>query len=476
MPGIGRNDPCPCGSGKKYKKCCLAKDEAARFAVPPAGTPSSASEDEPPEDDAFEAYEPEPSPAGAKTWEDDDEETSPESGADAGEDPVPYPQPPEDLPALSPAANALVEEWWETAKTFFGKTRDADAMLLHLTRFMDRHPALVAHLELEHEYLFELGGELGRRREWSRYADLLLRFRTEHPEAYARSFGYFDYDLIVEQLVRGRPGDIPRFFHFFHQYPDSDVDNAWRVIELLAWTGLQDALFEFVKPLPPPPETPPDTCGFSISPEWLGFAQYVPFLDARADPATAARELVEAMDSLIVRDGPCGEEDSVEFELRRCLEPSATGDFRTCRKRAEVAEFYRGVAWNFRGFLHASKGFPWARSHFLAQTLERHWRRRAEGGKPRDPFPFDAQDMETFVCRTCRNFTVIDGVRAASFLEAVWHFADYLPACGLVAESERDRVREACGDLFRRCLPTFDSTDPVPRLMPEFPNMRIDGL
>jgi len=20
---VGRNDPCPCGSGKKYKKCCL---------------------------------------------------------------------------------------------------------------------------------------------------------------------------------------------------------------------------------------------------------------------------------------------------------------------------------------------------------------------------------------------------------------------------------------------------------------------
>ncbi|MGA3212013.1 MAG: SEC-C metal-binding domain-containing protein, partial [Terriglobales bacterium] len=22
---VGRNDPCPCGSGKKYKKCCGAK-------------------------------------------------------------------------------------------------------------------------------------------------------------------------------------------------------------------------------------------------------------------------------------------------------------------------------------------------------------------------------------------------------------------------------------------------------------------
>ncbi len=24
LRGVGRNDPCPCGSGKKYKKCCLA--------------------------------------------------------------------------------------------------------------------------------------------------------------------------------------------------------------------------------------------------------------------------------------------------------------------------------------------------------------------------------------------------------------------------------------------------------------------
>jgi hypothetical protein len=25
QPQVGRNDPCPCGSGKKYKKCCLKK-------------------------------------------------------------------------------------------------------------------------------------------------------------------------------------------------------------------------------------------------------------------------------------------------------------------------------------------------------------------------------------------------------------------------------------------------------------------
>ncbi|MFB3854157.1 MAG: SEC-C metal-binding domain-containing protein [Vicinamibacterales bacterium] len=30
---LGRNDPCHCGSGKKYKHCCLEKDQAAARAA-----------------------------------------------------------------------------------------------------------------------------------------------------------------------------------------------------------------------------------------------------------------------------------------------------------------------------------------------------------------------------------------------------------------------------------------------------------
>jgi tetratricopeptide (TPR) repeat protein len=39
MAKPGRNDPCPCGSGKKYKRCCLEKDQAAERARA-AATPS----------------------------------------------------------------------------------------------------------------------------------------------------------------------------------------------------------------------------------------------------------------------------------------------------------------------------------------------------------------------------------------------------------------------------------------------------
>jgi hypothetical protein len=49
---LGRNEPCHCGSGKKYKHCCLAKDEEAEWALleeqAKAAQPPTPPEDEPP--------------------------------------------------------------------------------------------------------------------------------------------------------------------------------------------------------------------------------------------------------------------------------------------------------------------------------------------------------------------------------------------------------------------------------------------
>lgn len=40
FPGaVGRNDICPCGSGKKYKKCCMIKMEKQRKPRTPNPTP-----------------------------------------------------------------------------------------------------------------------------------------------------------------------------------------------------------------------------------------------------------------------------------------------------------------------------------------------------------------------------------------------------------------------------------------------------
>ena len=54
---VGRNDPCPCGSGKKYKKCCMRKDEelahkaSSMTRVPETPKPPTPETPEPPPPD-----------------------------------------------------------------------------------------------------------------------------------------------------------------------------------------------------------------------------------------------------------------------------------------------------------------------------------------------------------------------------------------------------------------------------------------
>lgn len=44
MSNIGRNDPCHCGSSKKYKKCCWPKDAAAAAQLPSADVAGAAAD------------------------------------------------------------------------------------------------------------------------------------------------------------------------------------------------------------------------------------------------------------------------------------------------------------------------------------------------------------------------------------------------------------------------------------------------
>ena len=44
LGAVGGKEPCPCGSGKKYKHCCYPKDRAAEAASAQAAKPAAKSE------------------------------------------------------------------------------------------------------------------------------------------------------------------------------------------------------------------------------------------------------------------------------------------------------------------------------------------------------------------------------------------------------------------------------------------------
>ncbi len=61
----GRNEPCHCGSGRKYKHCCLEKDEAAEAAARAKATAGAAAQ---PAEPAREAPRPTPKHQTDQPW------------------------------------------------------------------------------------------------------------------------------------------------------------------------------------------------------------------------------------------------------------------------------------------------------------------------------------------------------------------------------------------------------------------------
>jgi hypothetical protein len=69
---LGRNEPCHCGSGKKYKHCCLEKDEAAarqaRAKAAAAAAKKAAAEKPAEEAEPEKATQPPPRHATRQPW------------------------------------------------------------------------------------------------------------------------------------------------------------------------------------------------------------------------------------------------------------------------------------------------------------------------------------------------------------------------------------------------------------------------
>jgi hypothetical protein len=148
MSKIGRNDPCPCGSGKKYKKCCLLKEQQG---YEQKRSVAGRRKDE--TDDFFEDLPAEPT--GLRD-ENEAMEASAQSLLELEDEPFVSRTISDEVPEIGEEENALVDAWW----TAYQGMKDPDKIIRHLDGFFQAHPGLVTNLELHHEVLFELGDQL----------------------------------------------------------------------------------------------------------------------------------------------------------------------------------------------------------------------------------------------------------------------------------------------------------------------------
>ena len=231
MSKLGRNDPCPCGSGKKYKKCCLAQDEQRRREDARPDDLSTLFEDIPVREDVYDESD---------ALEDFEEPST----AEIDQEPYVGKTISDDEPEISEAEQALVDAWWDDYK----KLKDPDEILRHLNDFFDAHPDLVENLALHYEVLFELGAQLVEAGRSGEYIALLKQVRERFPDAYLKSYSYYDRDIIFYEVTeRGCSAGIEDYLPWFEEYPVAGVDNLFEVIDFLMVTECDKAVMRLLE-------------------------------------------------------------------------------------------------------------------------------------------------------------------------------------------------------------------------------------
>jgi SEC-C motif len=179
---VGRNDPCPCGSGKKYKKCCLAKDEAAQRV-------------------AARAFQPPP---------------------------LPPPPPP------SPLEQAQSKLWQE-----FEATKRAEQPALF-------RRALAEGEVLDAEYAFEMLCAIRDHHDRVIFADALDALRAQRPELYQHDASYYLDWQIADALATGDLSSLPALGLALAATAGKDLDSFYDTLERLMYHGQLDLIAQMM--------------------------------------------------------------------------------------------------------------------------------------------------------------------------------------------------------------------------------------
>jgi hypothetical protein len=185
----GRNQPCPCGSGKKYKKCCLDKDQAEMRAQ------SEARKLLPLASDDASLYEP-------QEWDED-----------------PF------LEELYPRFNSA----------------DFAERLVLFQKLVNQRQGAAGDLFDLFALLQESATDSMARRELNR---VLVEIRQVRPDCWEHDLGYYANFFLINALALGETDEIRVYFLEASRQPARHIDLYDQTLDLLAYHGRHQELTE----------------------------------------------------------------------------------------------------------------------------------------------------------------------------------------------------------------------------------------
>lgn len=208
----GRNDPCHCGSGKKYKKCCLASDLAAEQSKPAKPLGSRSSDRGPVDDD---------------------------DGADEIQRPKPLQRPAEPIPdpePLDPKMEAINARWTEFENAAEDVRRELFIKTLDEPELMDDEMAF----EMLNN-LYDSTIASGERDVWD---NLVEQLHQRLPDVYETSRKYYLGRQITNAIASHDPEQVKTLAKQMAELAGDDIDLYGRVVDQLAYHGMLEVLSE----------------------------------------------------------------------------------------------------------------------------------------------------------------------------------------------------------------------------------------
>ncbi len=430
MKKPGRNDPCHCGSGKKYKKCCLTKDAAI-------------------EDDSAQQEYVKPFTDGSilesdffddELVKDMDEVFEDAFDKDDGD------------PEIAEEDEKLVDEWWEKYQAL----KDPLDERQHLDKFIKAHPDLVIHLGPLQQVLFELGDGYLRLGKIDDHIQLLLKIREEFPDTYLKSSGYYDSDIIAWLISKNRAGEVSGFLENYINDPADSVEQLFYVVDLLQAADMTSDLLHLIKNVYEIICNSDDVFGgYGILAPIIAeiFTKYL-------KPDFSDDDFGDLIDNLKKITIELNNEVYTQSYWRPVFEtifrPYTIWEPLRPVTNKKIRKMHDDMSINYMRFLKEKTGISWVSANYYNMLIREYLHSWHDNTKKRNHalFDFSKNVMDKLIGELTNEMGIfVDVTKIMGMFNAIFYFAEYLEVCGNIDHNQASTIQNDCIGFYNKIYP-----------------------
>ncbi len=421
MKKIGRNDPCHCGSGKKYKKCCFNKDK----------NEGKLKKIELEKEKEIKNLE-----RGDKMLE-ELRKFFPALGNDEDYNYFDFEN--SDNPKISEEEQQKVIEWWEKYKNL----EDIDELKQHFDDFLNNNSAdVIANLGIHNKIFFELLDKFIEKGRVDEIITYLIDFRKNYPEIYEKSAEFYDFEVITWHVSKDRKDEVKNYFNYFEQNPIKNEEKLFETINFLYATNNAELIIPLIKKIYKEVNNSNDLFNGHQIVDGLNVEIYSKYLDKEINTENIEKLTDELKELEIDFDDHFY--DIIFWENRLKYIIKKYDKWNNSSKNEELFNYFLfEISSNFMRFLHEEKNITYISAQYYGQLIYKYYLKSFENEEVfENIFSFEEDEIDQIIGSLSKYYLSISITKSLSLLNTLYYFAEYLFVCGNFDNTEKKHLQK----------------------------------